>query len=135
MNGRKIIRLAAILGMIAVIFGAFGAHTLREMIDEKALGNWETGVRYQFYHALALLFIGVISLTDDSKKLRNAALMMTLGIVCFSGSLYLLSLRSLINMPLQILGPITPLGGLFLIVGWIMLFFSQSEEKNTTNGK
>ena len=114
-------QIAAIFGIIAVIFGAFGAHALKAQLSASALENWKTAVNYQFVHALALLLLATLPTTTF---IRLSAWFFTLGIVCFSGSLYLLSLREILTINAAFVGPITPIGGLFFIIGWVCLFFS-----------
>jgi len=108
------ITLAALSGMLAVTFGAFGAHALRSRLDEHALSVFQTAVQYHFYHSLALLAVGVIALSQpQTALLRSSGYLFVVGIVVFSGSLYLLSMSGL-----RWLGAITPLGGLAFIAGW-----------------
>ena len=108
------ITLASLSGMLAVTFGAFGAHALRSRLDEHALSVFQTAVQYHFYHSLALLAVGVIALSQpQTALLRSSGYLFVVGIVVFSGSLYLLSMSSL-----RWLGAITPLGGLAFIAGW-----------------
>ncbi len=108
------ITLASLSGMLAVTFGAFGAHALRSRLDEHALGVFQTAVQYHFYHSLALLAVGVIALSQpQTALLRSSGYLFLVGIVVFSGSLYLLSMSGL-----RWLGAITPLGGLAFIAGW-----------------
>jgi uncharacterized membrane protein YgdD (TMEM256/DUF423 family) len=123
------LRLASVLGVISVIFGAFGAHKLKELINEQSLQNWETGVRYQFYHTFAILFSALLLMKTNLNEFRIAAIAFFVGIIMFSGSLYGLSLRSLFSFNLRWLGPITPLGGLSFIVGWIYIFTGSSKIK------
>jgi uncharacterized membrane protein YgdD (TMEM256/DUF423 family) len=112
------ITLASLSGMLAVAFGAFGAHALKNRLDEYALGVFQTAVQYHFYHSLALLAVGVIALGQHpgSALLRSSGWLFVIGIVVFSGSLYLLSISGL-----RWLGAITPLGGLAFIAGWACL--------------
>ena len=128
----QFIRIAAIAGCLAVILGAFGAHLLREQLAADSLASYETGVRYQFYHTFALLLCGLLQLTNNSKMLVRAGWLFLAGIVCFSGSIYLLSTRSITGIEAGFLGPITPLGGLFFVAGWIMLFIYTGKK---TSGK
>ncbi len=108
------ITLASLSGMLAVTFGAFGAHALKSRLDEHALGVFQTAVQYHFYHSLALLAVGVIALSQpQTALLRSSGYLFVVGIVVFSGSLYLLSMSGL-----RWLGAITPLGGLAFIAGW-----------------
>jgi uncharacterized membrane protein YgdD (TMEM256/DUF423 family) len=115
---KSILVLASFFGLIAVAFGAFGAHGLKKLISPEYISMWEKGVQYQFYHALALIVCAIYLKTEDSKLILNAAYCFVLGILFFSGSLYLLATRELTGIPTVILGPITPVGGFFFIAGW-----------------
>jgi uncharacterized membrane protein YgdD (TMEM256/DUF423 family) len=110
--------IAAIFGGLSVAAGAFGAHALREKISERMLEIFDTGARYQMYHALALLLVAIlmISLKNSPNTLVISGWLFIIGIVIFSGSLYALSLTNI-----KILGAITPIGGVALIAGWIFL--------------
>ena len=111
------ITLASLSGMFAVIFGAFGAHALKGKLDDQAIKIFETAVQYHFYHSLALLMVGVIALSQSQTVLlKSSGWLFVVGILVFSGSLYLLSLTGV-----RWLGAITPLGGLALIAGWACL--------------
>ena len=124
MTGKKIIQLAAILGACAVGIGAFGAHGLKEILTETGRSEtFETGVKYHFYHAIAILLIGILALVKPEwKKLDLAAILMAVGILIFSGSLYVLSLTGI-----TWLGAITPLGGVAFIAGWILVVAAASQ--------
>lgn len=117
----KLLFFAGLFGSLGVIFGAFGAHALKAILTEQALANWQTAVQYQFIHSLALLFL---SAQPETKQIRMASWFFVFGILLFSGSLYLLSLRDILALPLSFLGPITPIGGLFFTAGWLILLFS-----------
>ena len=111
------ITLAALSGMFAVTFGAFGAHALKNRLDDYALGVFQTAVQYHFYHSLALLAVGILALSQpDSTWLKSSGWLFAVGLVIFSGSLYVLSLSGL-----RWLGAIAPIGGLALIAGWACL--------------
>jgi uncharacterized membrane protein YgdD (TMEM256/DUF423 family) len=127
MSSKLQIQIAGLMGLLAVVCGAFGAHSLKPMLDEASLQNWDTASRYQFYHALAILIVALLSKGMNSKLLERSALFFLLGIIFFSGSLYLLSVRSLVSFNLLWLGPITPIGGLFFILGWFSLILSQKK--------
>lgn len=114
MNSRWILATAGILIALATITGAFGAHALQGRLAPERLSIYETAVRYQFYHALGLLAIGLFARVTDAPILRWPALLVIVGIVLFSGSIYALSFGA----P-RMLGIVTPLGGLALIAGWI----------------
>ena len=117
------LQLASILGGLAVIFGAFGAHALKKILSEKQLKSFETGVKYQMYHAIVLLIIGFnFSLEIPSEKYMVCSFI--IGIILFSFSIYVLVISSAKNKKLRFLGPITPLGGLFLIIGWCLLAYN-----------
>lgn len=117
------IRWAAGLGALAVALGAFGAHGLRELVDAADLETYRTGVRYHFYHTLGVA-AGAVLLGDPrftERTLVRACWCWITGILLFSGSLYLLTLADLYGLPKAVLGPITPLGGVFFIAGWVLL--------------
>ena len=121
-SSRKVILIAGILGMLAVILGAFGAHGLKELLAPDQLNSYRTGVSYQFYHTFVLLFLGVILNRNESKWFQRASFLFIVGILLFSGSIYLLSCRELIGLSsYKWLGPITPIGGVFFILGWLSL--------------
>lgn len=106
----------------AVIIGAFAAHGLKPLLSLKEINNFETGVKYQFYHSFALILVGFLSFHIPSQvsKFKWAGFCFFLGILLFSGSLYLLSTQSIFNISIPLLGPITPLGGVLLILGWAL---------------
>ena len=121
---KRIILTAAFFGLIAVVLGAFGAHGLSGKISEQSLNNWHTAVNYQFYHTLALLFLSTFSRAKNT-LIKISYFAFTFGILFFSGSLYLLATRELTGInAVQVLGPITPLGGLAFIIGWVSLFLA-----------
>lgn len=111
---RLFITLGALAGLLAVAFGAFGAHALRGRLDDYARDIFETAVQYHFYHSLALLAVGLLAVSvPDSSLLRSGGWLFVIGLFLFSGSLYALSLTGV-----KWLGAITPLGGLAFIAGW-----------------
>jgi uncharacterized membrane protein YgdD (TMEM256/DUF423 family) len=118
---RKIVRIAAILGMLAIIFGAFGAHALKKVLTVEQLVTFETGVKYQMYHTLLLLFVGLSAQVSEIAKKRIFYFVVS-GVLCFSGSIYLLATNDLTTFDFKKIGFITPIGGLLLIVGWMCLF-------------
>lgn len=120
------IRLFAALGALAVALGAFGAHGLKAMVGPEAIETYATGIRYHFYHVFAIGFSVVLAQFPgfSVKPLRRAVWTFGIGILLFSGSLYLLSLREVHGIPVAFLGPVTPIGGLFFIAGWVFLFLS-----------
>lgn len=107
----------AVYGMLSVLFGAFGAHALKKILNNDQLKSFETGVKYQMYHAIVLLFVG-FNIENPNKFL---ALSFIVGIFLFSFSIYGLVLSDAKGKKMKFLGPITPLGGLFLIIGWLLL--------------
>lgn len=117
MTAQLTLVLGALGGMLSVVFGAFGAHALKDRLDAYSLGVFETAVQYQFYHSLALLIVAALMIQlPASSLLRSSSLLFVMGIVVFSGSLYALSLTGV-----RWLGAITPLGGLAFIAGWVCL--------------
>ena len=125
----KKLPLIGILGAIGVTFGALGEHTLKTKITADLLHGFQTAVTYQMYHLLAMLAIVVLNQTYQHNYLKWAFNFFLWGIVCFSGSLYLLCTRTLFNADwLKFLGPITPIGGILFIVGWIILSFSVTKK-------
>ena len=118
---KKIIKTAAILGFIAIAFGAFGAHSLKKMVGALELNTFETGVRYQMYHALFLLFVGTTNIISESAK-KVIYLTTLSGILLFSGSLYLLALNNFLPFNFKPFGFVTPIGGLLFLTAWFWLF-------------
>ncbi len=112
----------AVYGMLSVILGAFGAHALKKILSVGRLESFETGVRYQMYAAFFLLIVGYILKFDTSSQ-KWISILMIAGTMLFSLSIYFLSLQDYLGMNLKFLGPITPLGGLFMILSWGMLIF------------
>lgn len=119
---KKIIVLASILAAITIGVGAFGAHGLKELISSEALITFETGVRYQMYHVIALFVIGSTPYVNASTK-KWSALFLLIGIILFSGSIYVLALKELWSFSVSFLGPVTPIGGLFFVLGWLRLAY------------
>ncbi|PQA95596.1 hypothetical protein B0A69_04250 [Chryseobacterium shigense] len=110
----------AAYGMLSVILGAFGAHALKKILSVERLESFETGVRYQMYAAFFLLIVGYILKFDTSAQ-KWISILMIAGTMLFSFSIYFLSLQDYLGANLKFLGPITPLGGLFMIISWAML--------------
>ena len=114
--------------MIAIILGAFGAHALKKVLSVEQLSTFETGVRYQMYHALFLLFIGLM--TDLSQKTKKTIYNLVLfGVILFSGSIYLLATNTLTSFDFKAIGFVTPIGGLLLILAWGILFINIIKKK------
>jgi uncharacterized membrane protein YgdD (TMEM256/DUF423 family) len=117
MNQRNTILTGAAMGCVAVLVGAFGAHALKGVLTATGrVDTYELAVRYQFYHSLALLLAGLLMGQFPSKFLRHSSVSFLLGIIFFSGSLYVLSLTGQ-----TFLGAVTPFGGLLFILGWLFL--------------
>ena len=116
---KNTLSIASISGLLCVVFGAFGAHGLKPLLTPQMLTTFETGVRYQFYHTLAILLIVVLYQFNKSKNLVISSYFFFAGMVLFSGSLYLLALTSINENTWTWLGPVTPIGGLCFIIGWI----------------
>lgn len=112
----------ALFAALAVILGAFGAHSLKPYLDTSGLQTFETGVRYQFYHSFALLVTGLAYSQFPVRPLRLANVFFAIGILLFSGSLYVLALLRNGGAGLGPIGILTPVGGLFFIAGWFCLF-------------
>jgi len=125
------LRLAALLGAFSVILGAFAAHSLKEYLDPKDIEIFQTGVRYQFYHTFAILSLGIICTKYPQQFFKYSGIAFLAGIICFSGSLYLLAARFALGIESWTwIGPITPIGGLFFILGWVFLFIGITKEKS-----
>ncbi len=124
----KIITIAAFFGMTAIILGAFGAHALKKVLNVDQLVTFETGVKFQMYHALFLLFVGLN--TNLSEKIKKTILnLTTTGIIFFSGSIYLLATDSLNTLNFKVIGFITPIGGLLLIGSWGIVMWNFFKKK------
>lgn len=120
MNGSII--SGAVHGFLAVALGAFGAHALENILNDYGTGIWNTAIQYQMFHAVALLVVGLLMsrvLIGEVKKLRQAVMCFNLGIIFFSGSLFLLALTGI-----KILGAITPIGGVLFLAGWVLVILS-----------
>ena len=113
MPSRQLARLACLFLLLAVAAGAFGAHGLRRLLAPEQISVWQTAVLYQFVHGLGMLALAALDSLRPSPWLRRASVFMAVGIVLFSGSLYLLSF-----LPMPWLGPVTPIGGAAFLAGW-----------------
>jgi len=113
----------ALLGGIAVALGAFGAHGLKSIVPADTVSTFQTGVQYQMYHALAMMAVAIVFEKFPNKLVRWAGISFCIGILLFSGSLYLLTfLKATGKVGLEGVGIITPFGGIFFILGWVLLF-------------
>jgi uncharacterized membrane protein YgdD (TMEM256/DUF423 family) len=120
------LRIGALLGFIDVAFGAFGAHALRERLSPDLLAVFETGVRYQMYHSLAILIVALfLGRSSANSRATWAGWCFVAGIVLFSGSLYVLALTGI-----GVFGAITPIGGLFFLAGWLCLLFAAAAKES-----
>ncbi|NUM51152.1 MAG: DUF423 domain-containing protein [Flavobacteriales bacterium] len=120
----RILALAAFCAFIAVTTGALGAHALKDHLSSESLKSFETASRYLMYHALYLLFLSVMLNDVNRKKIKKLLYLTGIGIVLFSGSIFLLSTINITKMEVfKVLGPITPLGGVLLIANWGLLFY------------
>ena len=128
---KKIIITASIFGVLAVITGAFGAHGLKEKLTASQLEVWHTAVQYHFYHVFALLFLSTFARFKNN-MIVTSFYFFTFGIILFSGSLYLMACRDMLGLSANLvktIGPITPIGGLLFIIGWLMLAFAALRHK------
>jgi uncharacterized membrane protein YgdD (TMEM256/DUF423 family) len=117
--------IGTILAGLAVALGAFGAHGLKKLVDAETVGIYQTGVQYQMYHALALIAVGILAQRMETALINYAGFLFVGGIVLFSGSLYLLASFKAMNKSVpSFVYPITPLGGILFILGWILLLFA-----------
>ncbi|WP_179321247.1 DUF423 domain-containing protein [Winogradskyella helgolandensis] len=117
MTQHIIIATGALFGMLAVIFGAFGAHALKKILSADQLHSFEVGVKYQMYHAIVLLALGLCAADVTSATYWC----FTIGIILFSFSIYGLILSDAKGKKLRFLGPVTPIGGLLLVIGWLLV--------------
>lgn len=122
------LKTGIVLIILSIILGAFGAHALKEMITADKLQSFETGVKYQMYHGLGFLLLGILQ--EKHHYFSSATFrLLFVGIVLFSVSIYVLALSDYLGLNLRILGPITPLGGLLLIAGWGLALIQISRKK------
>lgn len=114
--------IGAVYGLLSVILGAFGAHALKKVISVEKLVSFETGVRYQMYAAFFLLIVGYI-LKFETTTEKWISILMIAGTFIFSVTIYLLAFSEVAAIPTKIIGPLTPIGGLLMIISWVMLIF------------
>ena len=112
---------ASIFGATGIVLGALGAHALKSILSESQLQSFETGVRYQMYSALFLLLLAILQKSQVFADTRWARNLTILGVLFFSGSIYLLNLQDVMGVSLRFLGPVTPVGGLLLIAAWVVI--------------
>lgn len=114
------ILIASVFGFLAIVLGAFGAHVLKKKLNTDQLASFETGIKYQMYHAITLLALGL----QFKENYTNAITLFSIGVVLFSFSIYGLVLSDAFGKKMKFLGPITPLGGLCLAAGWLLLCYN-----------
>jgi uncharacterized membrane protein YgdD (TMEM256/DUF423 family) len=117
---KKLLVVGSVLGLVALVLGAFAAHGLKESINNGAIETFQTGVRYQMYHAIVLLFAGSTSYLKIKTKTRMFYLVIV-GVLLFSGSIYGLATNTLTDFDFKSIGFVTPIGGLFLIISWVLM--------------
>ena len=131
-KSKNLLIISGISGVMCVALGAMGAHALKDKLPAENMQTFETAVRYQFYHTLALIFIAILSEKNSSKFLYYSSALFIAGIILFSFSLYFLALRPLLgigNEEIRWVGIITPIGGLSFIMAWLMLTFAAVKSK------
>ena len=119
---KNIVVFALILFMLAIILGAFGAHGLKQLVDKNSVDSFEVGIRYQFYISIALLILG-LNADKFTFSIQRICVLMVLGWALFSGSIYLLAIKEILPFSIRFLGPLTPLGGLIMIISLGMLIY------------
>ena len=118
---KKIVLTALVFGIFTIVLGAFGAHGLKQYLSAEQLSSFEVGVKYLMFHALFLMFVASTNFVEENEK--RAIFYFTLfGTLFFSGSIFLLTTKNVTGIDFKFLGPVTPIGGLLLIVAWIWLF-------------
>lgn len=117
---KKILIAGSVLGIIGIILGAFAAHGLEKLVNTEAIKSFETGVRYQIYHAFLLLILGGTSFVSHNRK-KVILYLVLIGVILFSGSIYGLATNQLSNFDFKTIAMITPIGGLSLIIAWIVM--------------
>jgi uncharacterized membrane protein YgdD (TMEM256/DUF423 family) len=120
----KFLRFGTLMMALSVILGAFGAHALKDMLDANMLAVYNTGVEYQFYHALGLLVVAFVASHIDTQEVNIAGIIMFASIFIFSGSLYLLTITGI-----KWFGVVTPIGGTGFVISWVILFISLKDVK------
>lgn len=127
---KRLLFTGSVFGFLGVIIGAFGAHGLEKSLDANALATFETGVKYQMYHALLLLLVASFALSEKTKKI--VLVLLTVGVLLFSGSIYGLATNALTGFDFTKIALVTPIGGTLLIMGWgvlIVKFLQMKRQK------
>lgn len=115
-------KISASLAAIGVVLGAFGAHALRDLLEVRQLESWKTAVLYLFIHTVAMLVLSLVSFDGPQRRIANTSwYLFAAGILLFSGSIFMLSLKAQVSFPVSWLGPVTPIGGVCFIAGWLYL--------------
>jgi uncharacterized membrane protein YgdD (TMEM256/DUF423 family) len=128
---RYLIRFGAILSALSVMFSAFSAHFLQPIMSSKDFYSFQTAINMEFFHSLALILLGVLGKRYPNSYINWAGNLFLLGIILFSGSIYLLTLaNSMFDVKMSMFGLITPIGGLSLFAGWVLLLLAVPENKN-----
>lgn len=130
---KRLLIIAAISGMLAVVFGAMAAHKLKELITPYQIDIFQKGVTYQFYHTFAIIASALLFDRFGNKQFYTSGILFLTGIFCFSGSLYLLALNDFLAISTKIIGPITPIGGLVFISGWLVFLNGVLKTKGSAN--
>ena len=125
---KKILVTGAIVGIIGIVLGAFAAHGLEKLVDAEAIKSFETGVRYQIYHALLLLILGGTSFITGKRK-KVMFYLIVIGLIFFSGSIYGLATNNLSSFDFKSIAMITPVGGLLLILAWVVMLIDLLKSK------
>lgn len=128
-HGRNLLMAGAVFGATAIVLGAFGAHGLKIVLDADQLASFETGVKYQMYHALLLLIVGMRN-TLSPATAKWVLYLTVAGTLFFSGSIYLLATREVTGLDIRPFGMITPVGGMLLIIAWVVLFVDFMRKKS-----
>lgn len=126
---KKIVATGALMGMVAIILGAFGAHALKKILTPELLATFETGVRYQIYQAFFLLLLPTFKILTEKAK-KTVFYLVVVGVILFSGSIYGLATNYLTPFDFKTIGFITPIGGLLIIIGWAMVFLNYLKSKS-----
>ena len=126
---KKIVATGALMGMVAIILGAFGAHALKKILTPELLATFETGVRYQIYQAFFLLLLPTFKILTEKTK-KTIFYLVVVGVILFSGSIYGLATNYLTPFDFKTIGFITPIGGLLIIIGWAMVFLNYLMSKS-----
>ncbi|WP_241507208.1 DUF423 domain-containing protein [Aquimarina sediminis] len=125
---KTILITGAVMGLLAVLLGAFGAHGLEKFVDSESIDSFTTGVRYQMYHAIICVVLGNMSVLQEVTRKRIFYFFVG-GITLFSGSIYLLVIDEILGVSLSSIGFVTPIGGLLLILGWVFFVISLAKIK------